>query len=147
MAVSLYKNNKVYSYQVHRLLAIAFIPNPNNYQVVNHKDENKLNNTISNLEWCTTLYNNHYSKVQSRMVSSKMITISKIKEGKLIACYKSLRCAARCNDLSVSAMLNRVTKKLEIDSIIYCNLAGCDIIKQFGKEGYKLFINPIYDYR
>ena len=48
---------------VHRLLATAFISNPNDYPVVNHKDENPLNNTIDNLEWCTQRYNCVYNNV------------------------------------------------------------------------------------
>lgn len=52
--------NGVKLYQVHRLVAQAFIQNPNNYPQVNHKDENKQNNCIQNLEWCDTKYNNNY---------------------------------------------------------------------------------------
>ena len=48
-------------YYLHRLVAETFIDNPNNYQYVNHKDENKLNNSIDNLEWCTASYNNSYN--------------------------------------------------------------------------------------
>lgn len=48
---------------VHRLVASAFIPNPHNYPQINHKDENKKNNSVSNLEWCTPLYNLQYSDV------------------------------------------------------------------------------------
>lgn len=48
-------------YKVHRLVAIAFIPNPDGLPLVNHKDENPSNNTVGNLEWCTNSYNVKYS--------------------------------------------------------------------------------------
>ena len=47
--------------RVHRLVATAFIPNPDNLPCINHKDENKLNNYAENLEWCTVQYNTSYS--------------------------------------------------------------------------------------
>lgn len=48
-------------YLIHRLVAQAFIPNPNKCKTVNHKDGNKLNNNVNNLEWCTQLENNVHS--------------------------------------------------------------------------------------
>ena len=47
---------------IHRLVAKSFIQNPLNLSYVNHKDENKLNNNVENLEWCTAKYNNSYGK-------------------------------------------------------------------------------------
>ncbi len=47
----------MYSFQVHRLIALAFIPNPDNLPEINHIDGNPLNNSLENLEWCTHQYN------------------------------------------------------------------------------------------
>ena len=58
--IDLYKNKKRKNYNVHRLVTIAFLENPNNYPQVNHKDENKQNNHIDNLEWCDYKYNCNY---------------------------------------------------------------------------------------
>ena len=55
--VNLSKNSKVKNLRVHRLVALAFIDNPNNHKLINHKDGNKLNNNVENLEWCDYSYN------------------------------------------------------------------------------------------
>lgn len=58
--VILMNNKKRICRTVHRLVAEAFIPNPNNYPCINHKDECRTNNTVDNLEWCTYEYNLNY---------------------------------------------------------------------------------------
>lgn len=60
MWVSLSKDNIKSKKRVHRLVAEAFIPNPYNLPYINHKDENKTNNVLENLEWCTPAYNTQY---------------------------------------------------------------------------------------
>lgn len=53
LSVSLSKNNKIKLQRIHRLVAQAFIPNPDNLIQINHKDGNKTNNNVENLEWCS----------------------------------------------------------------------------------------------
>ena len=60
--IQLYKNNKAKNFVVHRLVAEAFIPNPDDLPQVNHKDHNRLNNRVENLEWCTAKYNSNHKR-------------------------------------------------------------------------------------
>lgn len=73
--VTLIKNGKNHFVSVHRLIAKAFISNPCNYPVINHKNENKKDNSIENLEWCTISYNNNYGERQEnvRRTSGKKV--------------------------------------------------------------------------
>lgn len=61
----------------HRLVALAFIPNPNNWPQVNHIDENKMNSNVENLEWCTIKYNHEYGEGAKRR-TAKIIETNKI---------------------------------------------------------------------
>lgn len=69
--VHISSNRKSYRLIVARLVAKTFIPNPNNYPQVNHKDENSLNNNVENLEWCDCKYNINYGTHIERRVKSK----------------------------------------------------------------------------
>lgn len=60
LSIGLHKNKQEKKFYIHRLVAHMFIENPNNFLEVNHKDENKTNNHVSNLEWCTREYNMNY---------------------------------------------------------------------------------------
>lgn len=59
-------DGRMHKVKVHRLVAIAFIPNPQGYSCVNHKDENKTNNNVENLEWCSKAYNTTYGTSRQR---------------------------------------------------------------------------------
>ena len=71
LTVHLYKNKKMYTRYIHQLVAIAYIPNPNNYKLVNHKDEIVTHNEDTNLEWCDQAYNLNYGTARKRMALSK----------------------------------------------------------------------------
>lgn len=95
--LNLSKNGKPLTKKVHRLVANEFIPNPDNLPQVNHKDENKTNNRVDNLEWCTQEYNLNYGTGnKKRGLSNTNGKLSKpvcqySKDGCLIKEWKSIR--------------------------------------------------------
>lgn len=113
---------------VHRLVAIAFIPNPNNYPEVNHKDENKLNNLVfinpdgsidyekTNLEWCTTQYNLSYGtrneRFQKKSNEPRMRAVNQYDlDGNLINTFKSIAEAGRAVGISTRTIWSICNKK------------------------------------
>ena len=72
MEVHLSRLGKCSSVRVHRLVASAFIPNPEGLPYVNHKDEVKSNNVVTNLEWCDGRYNTNYGTGISRAMQTKI---------------------------------------------------------------------------
>lgn len=84
------------SYRMHRLIAETFCPNPNNFPIVNHIDEDKLNNCASNLEWCTKRHNNLHGTARKRAAEkvSKPV-IAKDSEGDIVHTFKSAAEASR----------------------------------------------------
>lgn len=70
LRITLSKNSIRKNYLIHRLVAEAFIPNPDNLPFINHKDENPSNNCASNLEYCDVLYNNNYG-TRNKRISEK----------------------------------------------------------------------------
>ena len=76
LLVGLRKNREQKWYLVHRLVAQAFIPNPDNLPQVNHKDENKTNNSVQNLEWCDRKYNCNYG-TRNQRISKPVLQFTK----------------------------------------------------------------------
>lgn len=82
--LSLEKDGFKRKYFVHQLVAMTFIENPNNYEQINHKDENPTNNTVDNLEWCNAKYNINYG---SRIERIKIISTNNPKNSKPVLQY------------------------------------------------------------
>ncbi len=101
LTCKLYEGRKRRQLLVHRMVAQAFIPNPENLPFINHKDEIKTNNNINNLEWCTRQYNNNYGTKNARSALSHIDgktckEVAQIDQnGKIIKIWISARNASR----------------------------------------------------
>lgn len=115
--VTLTHNNKRKYCKVHRLVAQAFIPNPNNLSQINHKDENPLNNNVENLEWCTAQYNCSYGNRTKNIYNNTRSISVEINQydlnNNLIKTYKSITEASKSvnkSPLSIRRYCDGVTK-------------------------------------
>lgn len=90
LQVKLWKEGKGKTCKVHRLVAKAFLGNPSNILMINHKDECKTNNVVSNLEWCTNSYNQKYGNCPKKIAEklSKLV-YQYTKDRTLIAIWQS----------------------------------------------------------
>ena len=97
--VILCNNGKGKKWFIHRLVAIHFLPNPNNLPQVNHKDEDKANNVVENLEWCTCKYNINYGTAKNKKAKSQGRQVLCITTGEI---FYSIRKAGRYYSISKS---------------------------------------------
>lgn len=94
--VSLYRGREVKNCKVHRLVALAFLPNPDGKQTVNHIDENKLNNCATNLEWATIAEQNRHGTRVVRAARAKSREIEQYSpSGELIRAWPSMAAVER----------------------------------------------------
>lgn len=98
------RSGKRRSYLVHRLVAQAFIPNPENLPQVNHIDECKTNNAVGNLEWCTNEYNNAVGTVRQRQGLAHRRPVVCLKDGKEVKTYPSVGKAAEAVGVDITAV-------------------------------------------
>lgn len=123
--INLSKDNSVKWFGIHRLVALAFIPNPDKLPVINHKDENKQNNRVDNLEWCTHQYNREYGTARERQQKTRAAnpndkTVRKLVgeknskailqyslSGKMIARYNSLSEASVATGVHISTIIRQ----------------------------------------
>ena len=112
LQVILCKDGHVKKFKVHRLVAKAFIPNPNNLETVNHKDEVKTNNTVGNLEWMSQRDNINYGTHNKRMAEaninhpkkSKVVQMFNKQTGELLATFPSTHEAERVTGINNSSI-------------------------------------------
>lgn len=111
---SIKENGKQRLITVHRCVASAFIPNPTNLPQVNHKDGDKTNNKVSNLEWVSSRENMIHARTIGLHVSDGDKAVMQIKDGRTVAIYKSMSEASRVTGINrgniASVCRNYVTK-------------------------------------
>lgn len=147
MYVVLYKNKQKKNYFVHRLVGIAFIDNPDDFPLINHKDENPQNNHVDNLEWCNHEYNNTYNEISKRKSKSLSRRVYGYdNDCKLVHEYYGAREAGRKLNINNGAICDCCNNKIPIYKDIawsYNELTTQEIIDRFNKyeENKRMFLS------
>lgn len=113
LQTNLHKNGKFKKAFIHRLVASAFIDNPDDLPQVNHKDENKTNNNACNLEWCTAKYNSNYGTGTERRTDPKRKIVIQSMNGITIEEFKSIKETADKLKMSTTTVRKCCNEKLK----------------------------------
>lgn len=121
--IALQANKKRKYFKIHRLVAEHFLPNPNNFPIINHKDENRLLNVVWNLEWCTYKYNINYGtgierRAKARIENKKGTKITVYKNGEFYKDYTNVISCSRDLGIDRSAIFKRIKTKMPVKSDI-----------------------------
>lgn len=112
LRVSLHKSGYSQMFTIHRLVALSFISNPNNYSEINHKDEIKTNNRVDNLEWCTVEYNLLYSNSIEKACSARKRKVEqRRRDGTLLRAFDSMSDASRETGVNINRISGCANKK------------------------------------
>lgn len=149
--VVLKRNGKQKYMMVHRLVAEAFIPNPDNLPMINHKDENPSNNNVDNLEWCTAHYNNTYNDVhikRGQSLSYKVYAYNT--SGTLIGVYPSTKAVGKAfnmSDSNVATVCNSDYRTFNGMVLSYVPLSKEEVLKRFEENKIrKYYVENIGEY-
>lgn len=130
---------------VHKLVAQYFIDNPNDYKVVNHKDENPQNNYVDNLEWCSQKYNVNYGTANIRRIEKMGVKVYQCTlDGEILNSWNSLNDAAKNNDIALSSIRYAIAHSgiskgykwvLDVNDVFWKDIEGYEGLYKISKNG------------
>lgn len=133
IVVSLSRDGKKKDCKLHRVLAMAFIPNPNDFDCINHKDGDKLNNSLANLEWCTKGYNNRHAREVLGVSSVAKPVCQTTIDGDFLALWTNMETAAKSVGITQPCIVDCCEGRAKTAGGFAWNYAG-EIGKDFVAE-------------